>query len=57
MEIYLVRHTSVDIPAGGPLGVIRLYLPAAAKPVEIDWIELQNKKATAKPQRWEFDFK
>lgn len=35
-------------------GVIRLYLPAHDKPVEIDWIVLRPKSA-ARAQRWEFD--
>jgi hypothetical protein len=48
------RELSVDVPAAGPLGVIRLYLPASGKPLELDWVELRSKTPTAKPQRWEF---
>ena len=49
------REVSVELAASGSLGVIRLYLPASEKPVEIDWIELRGKAAGAKPQRWEFN--
>ena len=45
------QETSVNIPAAGPLGVVRFYLPALSGPVELDWIELQG--AGAK-RRWEF---
>ncbi len=51
------RELSVDIPATGPLGIIRLYLPASDKPLELDWIELCAKSAGGKPQRWEFNSK
>ena len=47
---------SVDVPAQGPLGVIRLYLPASnEKPVELDWVQVRGRNPGAKPQRWEFD--
>ncbi|MCY2993123.1 MAG: sulfatase [Planctomycetota bacterium] len=49
------REVSVEIAASGPLGVIRLYLPATEKPVEVDWIELRGKAADARLQRWEFN--
>lgn len=49
------RELTVDVPTTGPLGVIRLYLPAHDKPTEVDWIELTSK--SAKPQRWSFDAK
>ncbi len=45
------QEVSVDIPAKGALGILRLYLPAQPQPVEIDWIELQG--AGAK-KRWDF---
>lgn len=51
------REISVDVPASGPLGVIRLYLPANDKPLELDWVELRGKTAAAKTQRWEFGSK
>lgn len=49
------KNIVVDIPATGPLGVVRLYLPAHEKPAELDWVELAGK--SAKPQRWGFDAK
>ncbi len=49
------KEIAVDLSATGPLGVVRLYLPAHEKPVELDWIEVTSK--TAKPQRWDFPAK
>lgn len=46
------RELSVNVPATGPLGVVRLYVPVAGKPVELDWIEVTAR--SAKPQRWDF---
>jgi arylsulfatase A-like enzyme len=46
------REISVAIPVTGPLGIVRIYLPAQNQPVEIDWIELKAGKA--KSQRWKF---
>lgn len=51
------KELSVDVPAEGPLGVLRLYLPAHAKPVEVDWVEVRGKSNGSKPQRWDFDAK
>jgi hypothetical protein len=45
------QEVSVNIPATGALGILRLYLPVQQEPVEIDWIELQG--AGAK-KRWKF---
>jgi arylsulfatase A-like enzyme len=45
------QEVTVNIPAEGPLGILRIHLPAQKQPVEIDWIEL---KAAGKPKRWEF---
>lgn len=45
------QELSVTIPASGPLGIVRLYLPAQSQPVEVDWVEL---KAGDKSKRWEF---
>jgi arylsulfatase A-like enzyme len=42
---------TVNVPATGPLGILRVYLPAQKQPVEIDWIEL---KAADKLRRWNF---
>jgi hypothetical protein len=46
------QTVTVDVPAKGPLGILRLYLPAAQQAVEVDWIEL--KPVAGKPRRWEF---
>jgi arylsulfatase A-like enzyme len=45
------QEISVQVPANGPLGILRLYLPVQQEPVEIQWIELQG--AGAK-KRWAF---
>jgi hypothetical protein len=41
-----------DVPAKGPIGILRLYLPAVQQPVEVDWIELKPSKGP--PRRWNF---
>lgn len=46
------QEISVDLPAEGPLGILRLYLPARNQAVEIDWIEL--KPDSGMPRRWDF---
>jgi hypothetical protein len=46
------RDVSVEVPATGALGVVRLYLPAASEPVELDWIEVRAQEGKA--QRWDF---
>jgi arylsulfatase A-like enzyme len=40
------EEITVELPAEGPLGIIRLYLPMQAQPVEIDWIELISQNAS-----------
>jgi arylsulfatase A-like enzyme len=45
------QTVKIDIPAKGPLGIFRVYLPAQKQPVEVDWVEL---KGTTKPRRWNF---
>jgi len=45
------QEVSVDVPAQGPLGIVRVHLPAQTQPVEIDWIQLKTGK---KPRRWNF---
>ncbi len=45
------QEISVKIPAEGPIGILRLYLPAQPQALELDWVELSGK---AKPKRWEF---
>src|SRR5215204_2419857 len=32
------KELTVDVPAQGPLGILRLYLPASTKPVQLDWV-------------------
>lgn len=49
------QELSVDLPAAGRLGILRLYLPAQPKPAELDWVEVRSK--AGKPQRWEFEAK
>lgn len=45
------QETAVEVPAEGPIGILRLYVPAHHQPVELDWIELTGK---AKTKRWDF---
>lgn len=45
------QNVTIEIPADGPLGILRLYLPAQSAPVEIDHIEL---KGSDKSRRWDF---
>jgi len=45
------QTVKVPIPAKGPLGIARIYLPAQRQRVEIDWIELGG---AGKPRRWDF---
>ncbi|MBI5773149.1 MAG: sulfatase [Verrucomicrobia bacterium] len=49
------QELSVEVPVKGLLGTTRLYLPAGAQPLELDWVEFAAKGA--KPQRWEFNAK
>jgi len=45
------QEVSVMIAAEGPLGILRVYLPAQRQTVDVDWIELQ---AAGRTKRWEF---
>lgn len=45
------QNAEVTVPAEGPIGILRIYLPAQKQPVEIDWIEI---KAAGNPRRWDF---
>jgi len=36
------QEVSIDLPAEGPLGIVRVYLPSNNPSVEIDWIEIQS---------------
>jgi arylsulfatase A-like enzyme len=47
------EEISVELPAEGPLGIVRLYLPMQEQTVEIDWIELTSKNGS-KPTRTAF---
>ncbi|MFN7343875.1 MAG: sulfatase [bacterium] len=47
------EEISVELPAEGPLGIVRLYLPMQEQAVEIDWIELSSKNGS-KPTRTVF---
>lgn len=47
------EEITVELPAEGPLGIVRLYLPMQETPVEIDWIELTSKNGS-KPTRTGF---
>jgi hypothetical protein len=44
------EEVTVELPAEGPLGIVRLYLPMQEQPLEIDWIELTSKNGS-KPAR------
>ncbi len=46
------QELSVALPVTGPLGVVRLYLPADKAPVQLDWVELSSDGG--KSQRWDF---
>ena len=37
------QELRIEIPATGPLGIVRVYLPATDKPVDVDWIEIRAK--------------
>lgn len=47
------EEITIELPAEGPLGIVRLYLPMQDTPVEIDWIELTSKNGS-KPTRTAF---
>ena len=44
----------VELAEEGPLGILRLYLPTDAGPVEVDWVEVRGQPAGSRPQRWVF---
>ncbi|HPB11071.1 MAG TPA: sulfatase [Kiritimatiellia bacterium] len=46
------QTVTLRLPADGPLGIFRLYLPASRQPVDVDWIELTPDAGT--PRRWDF---
>jgi len=45
------QEIHADLPTKGPIGILRVYLPAQERPVELDWIEL---KASGPLRRWDF---
>ena len=45
------QELSINIPAEGRIGILRVYVPAQKQSVDVDWIEL---KAMGKPRRWEY---
>lgn len=47
------EEISIHVPAEGPLGILRVYLPKQVQPIEIDWIEIISKSST-KPTRTAF---
>ena len=47
------QELSTNVPEAGPLGTMRVYLPASQQAVEVDWIEVAPAKGKA--QRWNFD--
>ncbi len=47
------QELSTTVPEDGPLGTMRVYLPASQQPVEVDWIEVAPAKGKA--QRWDFN--
>lgn len=36
------QEVTVQVPARGALGIVRLYLPMQQQPVDIDWIEIRS---------------
>lgn len=46
------QELEIEIPAKGPLGILRLYLPAQRQSVEIDWINITDQNEKSK--RWDF---
>jgi arylsulfatase A-like enzyme len=45
------QEITVELPTQGPLGIVRVYLPAQDQAVELDWIEL---KGSGPLRRWDF---
>lgn len=45
------QEVTVNIPAEGPLGIMRLHLPAQSTAVELDWVEFKGGDG---PLRWDF---
>ncbi len=47
------QDLTVNLPATGPLGIVRVYLPLQEQPIDIDWIEIGS-AAGGKATRTEF---
>ena len=47
------QDITVSVPADGRFGILRVYLPAAKEPVDVDWIEFGQGKPAAS-RRWGF---
>jgi hypothetical protein len=47
------QNITVSVPAEGPFGILRVYLPAAKEQVDVDWIEFSRGKQNA-TRRWDF---
>jgi hypothetical protein len=45
------QEIGVELATKGPLGIVRVYLPAQDRAVELDWIELKGSGAS---RRWDF---
>ena len=48
------QTVAIELNESGPLGTLRIHLPAPDQSLEIDWIELRSKEAKVKPMRWDF---
>ncbi len=46
------HESIVRVPESGPLGILRVYLPAQSQRVDVDWIELKADRG--QPRRWKF---
>jgi hypothetical protein len=46
------QEIEVDLASPRETSILRLYLPNAAEPVELDWVEL--KPTGGKARRWDF---
>lgn len=45
------QEVTATVPEKGPLGILRVYLPAQKQPVSIDWIDVEAGKS---PKHWDF---
>ena len=47
------QEITIEVPATGPLGIVRIYLPEQEQPIEIDWIQITSNSGS-KSTRTEF---